>query len=921
MGAMGPLRMRKSDNTHSLFQMMVSKATWTNIILFLLFYAVLMQVTLNQGLAQAPDDDSWSTPVNLSQSGGTTNPVIVEDASGVVHVVWQDASVVGDEEIAARSGYASNNGDEWDTAHLVEFPFSPYVPLLVADINNWVHAFWIDGEGSLLASRVSGSIFGDAAAWEPAYIVAPSALNLDAVVNEDGEVHLVYLKPVAEEDIPAGVYYRRTRIGRPGWEPPVPLYTSGYFRSLSDEEANLEIEYAGIGEESVLYVVWDNRPRKQVLLVRSHDQGESWTPTQVIAGPEPGLGNLLPYNLQVSAQERDVLLIWQVGGSGSSCIQYYQNSTNNGETWHKPQQMFRDFTGCPKDNQIYTTDAGLTVLMTSLFDWPYLTAWDDTQWSDPQPQDTLAGFEDPDVYTQVTLDCLQGESVVGDRLFIVGCDLGNGGDTWATVRRLDENRRWFPPDPLWSELVEITNDSHIINTPILLADGNDRLHAIWTQVDKTDDTSDHQAIYYTRWEGNLWSQPLVIQQSQSGNTRLPSVLLDRDGRMMLTWNDSRTGELFFSWADAGWARYQTEWAPSLALPVVKSGVSGHDLLAADDGSLYIAYSLPLNEERGVYLIRSIDGGVSWSSLKQVFDGQDRGWEMVGPPQLTQTADGILHLLCSSLPLPGGTGLVSLHYTNSDDGGQSWSEEFQVNDTTVVWSRLVSEGERTVHLIWMEEQNDNPVFNHRVSYDSGLTRHQDSFTIFNDLQGHPDVISDPFGRLHVLLTVEDYDGKLEMQHWKWDYEHWSTEESLDLDRYQGSILNQVVAAVAPKGSVEVVISGVLPKSIEDDETANFLAYTSRLLPLPEDNPESLPIATATPTLVTEQELLVTETPLFDVTPTPTPIGSLPGEWEEDDGQGTGPLTNKWIGVVMGGALGLIIVLIAFAVRFLRIRVKG
>lgn len=902
MFAISPQKLGMPHKKNSLFTMLLSANNWIKLISVLLFCSLL--VSAGRVSAQTSDEDLWSTPVNLSYSGGTTNPVVVADTSGAVHVVWQDRFTEGDQTTSARSGYAHYDGEDWEAPVMVAFPFSPQAPLLVAGDNDWVHAFWIDEEGTLWGSRVLASDFGDTASWRTPVSLALSALDVDAVVDEDGTVHVVYLRPLEKEDFPAGIYYLRAGSEGQIWEFPVALYNSTYFRSLGTGNSNLDIAYTGSGDESMLYVAWDNRPRKQVFLKRSNDHGDNWTQTQEIAGPEPNVGDYLPYGLQVSAQGSEALLIWQVDESGNNCTKYYQSSIDRGETWSEPLHMLEDFTACLHDSQLFTLGSGQTALITSIIDRPFLVIWDGELWSEPQPQDALAEFEDPEIYSRVILGCRQVELVGENRLFVVGCDLGGGGETWALVGFLEDSNGWFTSPQIWSRPTEISSGNQFINTPSLLADSEGRLHAFWTQVNDTDSSSENQGIFYTRLEEDQWSQPVAVPQTQSGDVRWISAAIDRKGRVILVWSDRKSGELKFSWAEAGLARYQTEWAPAVILPDASMGAAGHDIIEAQDGNLILAYSLPLNEARGVYLIRSVDSGESWSSLERAFDGVQNDWEMVGPPQLTQTADGTLHLMWSHLSLPGSSNQTSLHYTRSVDGGQSWSQDTQITESSAISSWLVATGERTVHLLWWEMRYGTPVLNHRLSFDSGLTWQLDSLSVYGDLQGIPGITSDPAGQLHLLHVVKDISGKLELRHSQWDGERWLAIENLNLPGYRDTEFNQVAAAVSPTGQLGVIFSGVLP-NVPEGESANFLAYTDRLIVLPEDIILPLPLPTATFTQ--------TPTPALRVTPTPSLTPQLTLDREQFVPGGPIPTTNKWAGVALGAGLGLVLVVIGITVR--------
>ena len=60
-------------------------------------------------------DQAWTTPINLSHSGSTTNPSMVIDSNGIIHVVWEDT--------IAGEMYSSYDGTKWSTPAPVSLPF------------------------------------------------------------------------------------------------------------------------------------------------------------------------------------------------------------------------------------------------------------------------------------------------------------------------------------------------------------------------------------------------------------------------------------------------------------------------------------------------------------------------------------------------------------------------------------------------------------------------------------------------------------------------------------------------------------------------------------------------------------------------------------------------------------------------------
>src|SRR5437773_12052592 len=127
----------------------------------LLFVSALFIMFITPALALAQSTgDPWDKPLNLSHSGDATNPDIVADSGGVVHVVWQDDF--------ANFVYTRFDGDQWSAPvttslnvlfrrPLANAPTSPsqvtiYTgpnPLFIAGPGDHIFAFWLTPQGRL----------------------------------------------------------------------------------------------------------------------------------------------------------------------------------------------------------------------------------------------------------------------------------------------------------------------------------------------------------------------------------------------------------------------------------------------------------------------------------------------------------------------------------------------------------------------------------------------------------------------------------------------------------------------------------------------------------------------------------------------------------------------------------------------------
>jgi hypothetical protein len=854
--------------------------------------------------------DPWSSPLNLSHSGAATDPVMVVDSEGVIHVIWLD-------EFDGPM-YTKGDGKNWDPPIPASLPFSDlepislkpilFTPVLVADSSGYVYAFWRDDENNLFASRVLASGLS-ASQWTESAFLADSVLDFSVVIDTQDKLHLSYVRTEDTPEFLAGVYYRQSSVRGDSWSAPALLYQSPYFRTLEAQQAHVDIEIANPGDAQHVYVTWDNRPRGRVFLAKSDNGGQAWSDPQEIDKPEQGGGSATPYDLIVYAQDDKVLLVWGTGGEDTGCSQYYQWSLDGGETWQPRQRFAGGFIGCPENNHILKGLDGPILLLAST--QVYLQAWEGARWSDPQVQSNLASFTDPETQQTVDLACLHPD-LVGSQLLVVGCNAGeDSGDIWWLRRELTDTAEWFPQESVWQPLTSVTRSESGFLSLSVVADTEERIHVFWSQSGAAAFDGPDSALYYTRWEGErLWSQPVAILASPEEPADQPAVALDPAGRLLVVWRRGFNGEIYFSQASANQAVLPEAWSKPQRLSAPDQMISAPDILVDSDGGIYVVYAMPVNEGRGLYLTHSGDGGQTWSAPARVFDAASAGWAMLDQPRLTLTGNRDLHLLWTRYNLRSGQAEpLALAYAHSQDGGVTWSAPETVVETPVIWSRILGVGTQTVHRFWQElTAGQTTTLWHERSLDNGQTWERIApISIFGQAAGSPSLTWDRAGNLHLLQIVSRGTGGYVLQHWIWDGQRWTGSNSLNLDVQAGTALGGMTSAVSPGGNLAVILSG----RVEDQDLAtqeNELFFTARSIDLPEGLPTPLPPAPVIPAVTQEQPTLEATAP-----PTPTPTPNLAAL-----SAGEGNAGNSWKGLIIGGVLAGVIVATAFGIGVWRVK---
>ena len=263
--------------------------TVTILILGFIFIAV--------PASHAQSSQTWSEPINLSNSGFTTNPLMVVDSHGTIHVIWLDT-------IEEKYKYVqSEDGVNWASPLTVNFPFpteyssrefpftiEEFPPILVPNDSGLIHIFWRNERGSLFYNNALAENLGKPSAWSGFTQLTDTALDFDVGLDSDGNVHIGFLRTTTSDIGPPGIYYRKLDIGRLNWSSNYLLYESQYFRGLYPEEAHVRLATSSeMGTENV-YVVWDDRPNKRIYVATSMDGGLTWHKTEQLKGPSDFIG-------------------------------------------------------------------------------------------------------------------------------------------------------------------------------------------------------------------------------------------------------------------------------------------------------------------------------------------------------------------------------------------------------------------------------------------------------------------------------------------------------------------------------------------------------------------------------------------------------------------------------------------------------
>jgi hypothetical protein len=854
----------------------------------LLIFALLTSIFLvSTPMVYAQVIQDWSEPINLSNSGASTDPLIIVGTDDVIRVIWID-------EFDGYKYTDSVDGIEWTSPKVVDFPFSPddAAPKFEVTANGVIHVFWIDDENRFFYAQTLQANFDAPGSWRSQARLGNDVADYDFVAENADRLHVSYIMNSDTENEPAGVYYRQSLNGGSSWTGSLILFESPYFRSLAAEDAHVRVAAAsGNADTGNVYVVWDNPALKRIVMIRSIDRGQNWeTPFEVI-GPDQNSGFEAPFKVEIESINEGILLTWQAGESGIRCSQYSIWSVDGGDQWGEAIRIFDELGSCPRRIGFATSSEGYGVAVLNIEENLAMIAWNGNAWSNLQIQNGLSSLLNPVTLDSILFRC-QRVSIRDGKLFAVGCDEGNSKDIWFSSRSLGTIDNWFPPPSAWSAPHTIINVSEKISSISSVADINNEVHTVWAQSPSFEDDSE-PTIYYALWDGAEWSRPAQIMVTNGSPVDL-SLTADNQGRLFLAWVNQENGDLLFSWGNSNRADIPLEWASPKILPSLAKLNSSPEILVDSSGNIIVVYAVTLNENRGIYMARSDNLGETWSAPLKIFDAVSSEWDAVDRPKLALTSDGKLHTLFSRYSVSGKTHPIGLYYSQSVNGGTTWSNPMEISNKPVIWYQILVGKDQALNLLWQEGYDQASTNLHRLSNDNGVTWNNP--TVVSSTRAELVSIDsgiDLDGQLHLLQLIGG--DELMIQEWVSDGLRWSAKESGVIFRNtEDSIPLEFMAEIAPNGYLGILTI------LETRTTDSILDYT--LTGFGRDIDMALPVQPLPSAVVPPVALPINLTAVPDVQYTPTFPSPLVGV------DNPASLVNKnAVGVIM-----IIVVLIILVV---------
>lgn len=292
----------------------------------------------------------------------------------------------------------------------------------------------------------------------------------------------------------------------------------------------------------------------------------------------------------------------------------------------------------------------------------------------------------------------------------------------------------------WGPIVNVDDQPGFADKESMVSDGNGTLYLAYDDVDLS---SGDVNLRLTRSmdDGATWTPTTPVGNGPAGFAG-PVIAARPNGTVYVAWWDFGGGNILVS---RSWDRGATWGVPVQVNPTTgtASFIPAHrwwvplpSIVADSQGRVYVAWPDQGFGDLDVVVARSDDDGASWSVPARINDDARREQRMVS---LAIDTMDVLHAAWYD----NRTGNLNVFYSNSTDGGGTWSTNARVTtaETSASFQRpgdylgLAADENGTAYVVWTDgREGDLDIYYARSRPLEGVDREAPSIEIFSPEEG-------------------------------------------------------------------------------------------------------------------------------------------------------------------------------------------
>lgn len=255
-------------------------------------------------------------------------------------------------------------------------------------------------------------------------------------------------------------------------------------------------------------------------------------------------------------------------------------------------------------------------------------------------------------------------------------------------------------DVYWSTPVKINTSSNNALSPKVFTGPNGYLHTVWMEiVGENWSGTTTPGIFYSFWNGDVWSTPVKISQD-FGAAELPSIVVTADNTIHVTWDEDTGGDgvsqVYYS-SKANGSGWTTPISLSAPLGTTEAWGWSSKITADSSNNLHAVFSfnVALSGVTDVYY-RKFSGG-SWSDPVKI-SGQNHTMQH---SDMIIDSNNKVHVLMwddgnASPGDPDYAARGGIYYATDASGSWTLSERISALG---MFPRLVIDSTNTLHAVW------------------------------------------------------------------------------------------------------------------------------------------------------------------------------------------------------------------------------
>ncbi len=328
-------------------------------------------------------------------------------------------------------------------------------------------------------------------------------------------------------------------------------------------------------------------------------------------------------------------------------------------------------------------------------------------------------------------------------------DTATGGGRRVGFCYSDDEGQTFSPNIL----MEPVGPGEYQSDPWLVSDNNDNVYFAFLEYGGLDEG---MGVAKTLDGGASWLSPVQASDT-TGFDDKETACVDANGNIYLMWDHFppvTDTELVFTKSTNGGASFQP--TQTLGLWATHGGIPY--LTCTPNGTLFVSTIWDSNPDGPfdtILFMKSLDFGATWTAPHQA---SSPGSGEISIITVCATDSNHHIYICFAAGSPSDK---EVYVMKSVDGGSSWSTPVRVNDVTMNMQRMVEmhiDADDNIHVAWLDARNNMWDIYYSVSTDGGVTFSED---VRITTQGFPlsftrpgdyfTLRSGPTGKLYIVWT--------------------------------------------------------------------------------------------------------------------------------------------------------------------------